>query len=85
MISNIDYKESVKNATDGIEAAKLTLDFGKIDKTLTITLEYFAAAGAILIIDGVIRRIKWYDFRIIAKLARLSYDFIVKLYEIWKG
>ena len=85
MITSLDYRESVKNATDGIDKAKLTLDFGKIDKTLTITLEYFAAAGAILIVDGAVRRIKWYDIRTIARLARLSYDFIVQLYEIWKA
>lgn len=84
MINSIQYKESVKRATDGIDKAKLTFDLGKIDETLTATLEYFAAAGAILIIDGAIRKIKWYDFRTIAKLARLSYEFIVELYEIWK-
>jgi hypothetical protein len=85
MIKSIDYKESVRNATESIDKAKLSLDLGKIDATLTATLEYFAAAGAILIIDGAIRKIKWYDIRTIVKLARLSYEFIVKLYEIWKG
>jgi hypothetical protein len=80
MINSIEYKEACAN----LEKSKIKFDLPKIDKTLELTLRFLTEAGAILIIDGAIRRLRWYDFRTLAKLARLAYDFIVKLYEIWK-
>jgi len=80
MIQSLEYREACKN----LERSKIKFDLPKIDETLELTLKFLTEAGAILIIDGAIRRIKWYDFRTLARLARLAYDYIVKLYEIWK-
>ena len=80
MIQSIEYKEACRN----LEKSKIKFDLPKIDETLELTLRFLSEAGAILIIDGAIRRIKWYDFRTLARLARLAYDYIFKLYDIWK-
>lgn len=80
MINSIEYREACSN----LQKSKIKFDLPKIDETLELTLKFLTEAGAILIIDGAIRRIRWYDFRTLAKLARLAYDYIVKLYEIWK-
>ena len=80
MIQSLEYKEACRN----LEKLKIKFDLPKIDETLEITLRFLTEAGAILIIDGAMRRIKWYDFRTLARLARLAYDYIVKLYDIWK-
>lgn len=84
MIQKEEYNAALSKYTAGIEEAKIEFSLEKIDKTLALTLNYLTAAGEILIVNNAIRKIRWYDLRTIVALARLSYEYIVKLYDIWK-
>lgn len=60
------------------------LDFAKIEKTLVALWNFMSDVSVIVIKDGRVISLKWFNLMAYYKLSVAAYKFITEVVEIWK-
>ena len=74
-----EYKESIEHIIFRQKA-----DFAKIEKTLLATWNFMTDVSVILIKDGKVVSLRWFNLLSYYKLSVAAYKFITEVVEIWK-
>jgi hypothetical protein len=74
-----EYKESVHHIIFREKA-----DFVKIEKTLVSVWNFMTDVSVIVIKDGKVISLKWFNLMAYYKLSVAAYKFITEVVEIWK-
>lgn len=78
------YTEKEYNDTIDNIVFRDKIDLGKIEKTIVALWNYMGIVGTIVIKDGKVIPLRWFNVVAYYRLAVASYEFIVKIVEIWK-
>ena len=74
-----EYKESIDHIIFRQKA-----DFNKIEKTLVAVWNFMSDVSVIIIKDGKVISLKWFNLLSFYKLSVAAYKFITEVIEIWK-
>ena len=74
-----EYKESIEHIIFRQKA-----DFAKIEKTLVATWNFMTDVSVILIKNGKVVPLRWFNLLSYYKLSVAAYKFITEVVEIWK-
>ena len=74
-----EYKESIEHIIFRQKA-----DFVKIEKTLVSVWNFMTDVSVIVIKDGRVISLKWFNLLSYYKLSVIAYKFITEVVEIWK-
>jgi hypothetical protein len=80
--SEKEYKSIVDEIKGTIEAGNFELN--KLDRTIAAVWKFLTAASVVLVKDGKIVKLKWFNLLAYIKLAKLAYEMINEITEIWK-
>lgn len=59
-------------------------DLDKISRTIKEVWYFMTMAGNYIIVDGHVKKLRWYNLLTWIDLAKLAYDLIGRITEIWK-
>ena len=74
-----DYQESIEHIIFRQKA-----DFAKIEKTLVSVWNFMTDVSVIVIKDGKVISLKWFNLMAYYNLSVAAYKFITEVVEIWK-
>ena len=74
-----EYKESIDHIIFRQKA-----DFNKIEKTLVAVWNFMSDVSVIIIKDGRVMSLRWFNLLAYYKLSVIAYKFITEVVEIWK-
>lgn len=77
-----EYKNVVDDIKESFDSGNFELN--KLDRTIKAVYKFLAAASVVLVKDGKIVRLKWFNLLAYIKLAQLGYELINEITEIWK-
>jgi hypothetical protein len=80
--SEQEYRGVVDDIKDAFESGKF--EANKVDRTIAAVWTFLTAASVVLVKDGKIVKLKWFNLLAYIKLAKLAYDLINEITEIWK-
>jgi hypothetical protein len=80
--SEKEYKSIVDEIKGTIEAGNFELN--KLDRTIAAVWKFLTAASVVLVKDGKIVKLKWFNLLAYIKLAKLAYEMINEITDIWK-
>jgi hypothetical protein len=80
--SEKEYKSIVDEIKGTIEAGNFELN--KLDRTIAAVWKFLTAASVVLVRDGKIVKLKWFNLLAYIKLAKLAYEMINEITDIWK-
>jgi hypothetical protein len=80
--SEKEYNSIVDEIKGTIEAGNFELN--KLDRTIAAVWKFLTAASVVLVKDGKIVKLKWFNLLAYIKLAKLAYELINEIIEIWK-
>ena len=77
-----EYNSVVDDGKDAF--ANGQFEVNKVDRTIAAVWKFLAAASVVLVKDGKIVKLKWFNLIAYFKLAQLAYELINEIIEIWK-
>jgi hypothetical protein len=82
----VETEKEYTGVVDDIKEAFASGKFeaNKVDRTIAAVWKFLTAASAILVKDGKIVKLKWFNLLAYFKLAQLAYEMINEITEIWK-
>ncbi len=80
--SEKEYNSIVDEIKGTIEAGNFELN--KLDRTIAAVWKFLTAASVLLVKDGKIVKLKWFNLLAYIKLAQLAYEMINEITDIWK-
>jgi hypothetical protein len=80
--SEKEYNSIVDEIKGTIEAGNFELN--KLDRTIAAVWKFLTAASVVLVKDGKIVKLKWFNLLAYIKLAKLAYEMINEITDIWK-
>jgi hypothetical protein len=78
------HKQDIDTAVENITFADIFKEASRVNKTIEIVLKFVDKATLLLLRDGTIRVMKWYNFKAWYDLALMSYDLIKNIIALWK-
>lgn len=82
----VDTEKEYRNVVDDIKTSFESGNFelNKLDLTIKAVWKFLGAASLVLVKDGKIVKLKWFNLLAYIKLAQLAYELINEITEIWK-
>jgi hypothetical protein len=82
----VETEKEYTGVVDDIKEAFASGNFeaNKVDRTIAAVWKFLTAASVILVKDGKIVKLKWFNLLAYFKLAQLAYEMINEITEIWK-
>lgn len=77
-------EKHINKALETIRNEAMDFSNDKISSTLKEVFELLQDISELLIVDGVLRKVRWYNIMEWWKMANLLYHFAVRIIEIWK-
>ena len=74
-----EYKDSIDEIIFRERA-----DFSKVEKTLVALWNFMSDVSVIIIKDGKVMSLRWFNLLSYYKLSVAAYKFITEIVEIWK-
>lgn len=85
MITEKEYKSVIEDLSSSPDSIAIwQIDLPRVEKTFKLVTELLAAASVVLIVDGTVRQLRWYNFKAWWTIAGMMYDFVTELIEVWK-